>query len=189
VTEMIRQPHRVERFAPGRFAVRCYTKWKTFNRVLWWVSAMALTRAILYTRNTSNQPTPRGLDLLPAGILLTFGLLWLVAALLGFAGAVVRDGLEAWGRRALAGMFLAWSFIYYALSFYYPDEGSFNITALFYGFMALVAYASKPEIRYVNLVVATTNGTTPRGARRWLVVPERRKRNVPVAVERRHAEG
>lgn len=187
----IRKPHRVERFPPVALAVRGYQRWKMFNRVLWWMSAAALSRAILYTRNTSDSPTPRGLDLLPSGVLLGFGALWLIAGLLGLAGAVARDGAEMWGRRVLAGMFMAWAFIYLALGSYYSDGGTFKIAALFYGILALVTFASKPEVRYVNLIVATDAADKPAGrkGRRFLIV-DRRRTNVPVPVERRrNAEG
>lgn len=168
---------------------RAYGRWRSFNRVLWWLSAMALTRAVLYTRNMSHASgitTPRGLDLLPAGVLLGFGLLWLAAALVGFLGAVMRDGAEMWGRRFLAGMFMSWAFVYYALAFFYVDDVTFQITALFYGFLALLTFASKPEVRYVNLVVATdaVKGGSRRGRR--LLIVDRRRRDVPVPVERRH---
>lgn len=183
----IRKPHRIERFPPIALVVRGYQRWKMFNRVLWWMSAAAATRAILYTRSMPTTVTPRGLDLLPAGILLGFGLLWLAAAILGFTGAVMRDGAETWGRRFLAAMYMMWAFIYLALGLYYVDD-AFKISALFYAILCLVTFASKPEVRYVNLVVATDAvGRTARKGRRFLIV-DRRRRNIPVDVERRHAD-
>lgn len=187
----IRKPHRIESYRPVALAIRGYERWRSFNRVLWWMSAVALTRALLYTRSSPSTTAPQGLDLLPNGVLLGFGMLWLAAAILGFVGAVIRDGVEVWARRALAGMYMGWAVIYFALSLLYPSSnGTFLLGAWVWAILCFTTFGSNPEVRYVNLVVATEAMVgRPKGGRRFLVFyrPDRRRVNLPVEVDRRHA--
>jgi hypothetical protein len=132
-----------------------WEKWRdTHNWVLLFVAVLAISRGVLYTIPTK-EILPRGLDLLPKGILSIFGVLWLSAGI--YALLRLADYFEQkYARRYLAGMALTWATIYFS-AIYFTEGNVVPLigNAVVYVVIAGLSWASRPRtvIRYKTIFI------------------------------------
>lgn len=143
------------RFPRTRRAWFRWEKWRdTHNRVLMFVSILAISRGVLYTIPTP-EILPRGLDLLPKGALSVFGVLWLATGIYGLL-RLADHWEQKYARRYLAGMALAWASIYGgAIGFTADNTFPLIGNAVVYATIAGLAWASRPRtvIRYKTIFI------------------------------------